>query len=128
MLFCFKLKTAYELLISDLSSDVCSSDLRILKMFLRQGHVAAGRQFAHDLQPDLHRLGRRDVGHELLGGFELLALGAGRNGVRPVARIIPTVALGIGRKLGHAPLEVLDLRSEEHTSELQSLMRISYAV
>src|SRR3546814_1839476 len=28
----------------------------------------------------------------------------------------------------HGDLQVFDLRSEEHTSELQSLMRISYAV
>src|SRR3546814_8588807 len=38
---------------------------------------------------------------------------------------------GIEKSLGHKPLGyILDLRSrsEEHTSELQSLMRISYAV
>src|SRR3546814_2465011 len=29
---------------------------------------------------------------------------------------------------GYCPLDVRDRRSEEHTSELQSLMRISYAV
>src|SRR3546814_5590202 len=34
---------------------------------------------------------------------------------------------GAGRR--HAdPIRLLDIRSEEHTSELQSLMRISYAV
>src|SRR3546814_3095914 len=30
MFFCFKQKTAYEMRISDWSSDVCSSDLRVL--------------------------------------------------------------------------------------------------
>src|SRR3546814_1620583 len=30
--------------------------------------------------------------------------------------------------VAHAPLDFSDPRSEEHTSELQSLMRISYAV
>src|SRR3546814_6660393 len=30
--------------------------------------------------------------------------------------------------LPHAPIDLHDPRSEEHTSELQSLMRISYAV
>src|SRR3546814_11437087 len=34
---------------------------------------------------------------------------------------------GAGRQAGHAD-ELFELRSEEHTSELQSLMRISYAV
>src|SRR3546814_2396483 len=33
-----------------------------------------------------------------------------------------------GRRLRAQPRPVRDLRSEEHTSELQSLMRISYAV
>src|SRR3546814_4755474 len=40
-------------------------------------------------------------------------------------------ALGIGAGAGEGTacrLGALDLRSEEHTSELQSLMRISYAV
>src|SRR3546814_9151420 len=32
------------------------------------------------------------------------------------------------RALGPEPLGTTDIRSEEHTSELQSLMRISYAV
>src|SRR3546814_9787534 len=64
--------------------------------------------------------------------------------VEPLAAIRPVFALdyrGIGRSGGEAPLTVaemtddviaaigaLGLRSEEHTSELQSLMRISYAV
>src|SRR3546814_3919702 len=36
MYFFFKQKTAYELRISDWSSDVCSSDLRFLKSSVRQ--------------------------------------------------------------------------------------------
>src|SRR3546814_10832670 len=36
---------------------------------------------------------------------------------------IPTVQYHVARALAH-----IDARSEEHTSELQSLMRISYAV
>src|SRR3546814_2845657 len=43
-----------------------------------------------------------------------------RSSSRSVAR--SSAASGIG------PVRVLNLRSEEHTSELQSLMRISYAV
>src|SRR3546814_8024484 len=38
------------------------------------------------------------------------------------------VVADIGQELGFAPRRGLSLRSEEHTSELQSLMRISYAV
>src|SRR3546814_6298210 len=37
-------------------------------------------------------------------------------------------SLGIGEGSGHRPLEAWNKRSEEHTSELQSLMRIAYAV
>src|SRR3546814_5532112 len=35
---------------------------------------------------------------------------------------------GPGSDSGNVPVKGLSLRSEEHTSELQSLMRISYAV
>src|SRR3546814_3839677 len=112
--FFFKQKTAYEMRISDWSSDVCSSDLELC-----QGEAAAeeeGAQFRglddqpvraealFDLFQDLYREGlghavRRNVGR--LGGAAHQGAFARRRG---------------------------DRRSEEHTSELQSLMRISYAV
>src|SRR3546814_7008948 len=41
MFFFFKQKTAYEMRISDWSSDVFSSDLRFLVIFARHGDVAA---------------------------------------------------------------------------------------
>src|SRR3546814_6959317 len=45
--FCFKQKTAYEMRISDCSSDVCSSDLQCFIAILRFVHVenVDGRQF-----------------------------------------------------------------------------------
>src|SRR3546814_1289668 len=43
--------------------------------------------------------------------------------MRPADEAHPVVGFGIG-----APEQVEHCRSEEHTSELQSLMRISYAV
>src|SRR3546814_4376611 len=48
-------------------------------------------------------------------------------------RVMPVIAQPArGRELETAPMRVggigVDTRSEEHTSELQSLMRISYAV
>src|SRR3546814_10281894 len=52
---------------------------------------------------------------------------AGRNAIKSVPPSIRDAALGIGA----SPIQVVFhhvLRSEEHTSELQSLMRISYAV
>src|SRR3546814_10134403 len=37
VVFFFKQKTAYEMRISDWSSDVCSSDLRVERLFRRKG-------------------------------------------------------------------------------------------
>src|SRR3546814_4971517 len=51
-----------------------------------------------------------------------------------VDRLAPVEAVAAGladvrvEQAGHAPVVDRELRSEEHTSELQSLMRISYAV
>src|SRR3546814_2354361 len=88
--FFFKQKTAYEMRISDWSSDVCSSDLP---------HGAAISQMNAP------------------------------NDLRPSANEYPVTQNGRAR-----PFAAIDLsqhgerRSEEHTSELQSLMRISYDV
>src|SRR3546814_9675789 len=98
--FFFKQKTAYEMRISDWSSDVCSSDL----------NAAVAR----------HRA-RLQIDGRILGVERVAAGGPHRD--RPVERhlfrvhVVP--AAGRGGLRG---------RSEEHTSELQSLMRISYAV
>src|SRR3546814_7597049 len=104
--FFFKQKTAYEMRISDWSSDVCSSDLHNRRdgtedFLVRDPHVAG----------DAREDGRLDI----------------------------IAAVDVARQAGAAGLQcralvdgrldqALDLRSEEHTSELQSLMRISYAV
>src|SRR3546814_5816249 len=94
--FFFKQKTAYEMRISDWSSDVCSSDLtRCLGKLPGRGDVAAV----------LVRIGIAD--HHFL----IPARGGDRGD------------LGQREPVGHHLR-----RSEEHTSELQSLMRISYAV
>src|SRR3546814_7251267 len=84
--------------ISDWSSDVCSSDLPFDQIL--PGDLLGHRVF--DLQPGVHF-------HE-------------PDAVRlqPIARV--------GDEFDCAGAFVIDRRSEEHTSELQSLMRISYAV
>src|SRR3546814_10102839 len=92
--FFFKQKTAYEMRISDWSSDVCSSDLRDDGLFYR-------------LLPE--RKGRLAAG----GRFQVLAFSERERG---------RDARNWGDDYPFAS------RSEEHTSELQSLMRISYAV
>src|SRR3546814_2361488 len=97
--FFFKQKTAYEMRISDWSSDVCSSDL------------ARHRVAAVLARPDRRR-------HAAEG-----ALRQPRRRRRPLHR-------GAHPELRQGEAEILQERprSEEHTSELQSLMRSSYAV
>src|SRR3546814_10285554 len=112
--FFFKQKTAYELRISDWSSDVCSSDLldgigpRELGLEQLASRLATG-----EVQ-ELIIATNPTVEGEATAHY--LAQLARNHGVRP-SRLAHGVPLG-------GELE----RSEEHTSELQSLMRISYAV
>src|SRR3546814_2630417 len=97
--------------ISDWSSDVCSSDL----LFLGNINRAAGfRAFVE----------QRD--HQCMGAELRLVVG----GVARVERHRKTDGRH-GRTAGEHDLDPVrqpGARSEEHTSELQSLMRISYAV
>src|SRR3546814_8935154 len=135
--------------ISDWSSDVCSSDLealadhrahrtahegeiegagdqRLLLERALQGHqrVALAGALLRGLDPvdvlllvlELEHVDRAERGADLLGAAGIEQRAQAHAGAdRPVV-----VAL-------RADLAVL-LRSEEHTSELQSLMRLSYAV
>src|SRR3546814_5442984 len=130
--FFFKQKTAYEMRISDWSSDVCSSDLieligdmtalrvalnaldtdsgdapscaRAQGVFAQQ--LAAGGRFMI-----VDRLGRVLCGSNLGEGLAIAA---------------PAVAGPISTRI--IPDRGLVMRSEEQPSELQSLMRRSYAV
>src|SRR3546814_8105959 len=124
--FFFKQKTAYEMRISDWSSDVCSSDLVISLVLQVDELLVFGlrRTIARQLGgrfvcAPVHPLGenttlkRHDVGQS-----------------RPLARTHPLLKLDqivllrsrFGRTAQNARNEIV--RSEEHTSELQSLMRI----
>src|SRR3546814_1274211 len=101
MLF-FKQKTSYDLRISDWSSDVCSSDL----LPDRPVELIAKREFGVAESV----LAQRDLADDAF--------------VALLDDLDPVVAIQIGQPhFGFEPV-----RSEEHTSELQSLMRISYAV
>src|SRR3546814_5685657 len=107
--FFFKQKTAYEMRISDWSSDVCSSDLWAVP---------------RALPCPLCGLRRRWWRCRLRHGFRHDRAGRGRRGFRFIVK-----DAGQGRWfLRHHAISLIGLRSEEHTSELQSLMRISYAV
>src|SRR3546814_5658529 len=102
IVFFFKQKTAYEMRISDWSSDVCSSDLRARHPHHGERHPAARRQ--------LPFRGARSAA-ELWAVHDCARRADRSPDARPARR-------GAGGQR----------RSEEHTSELQSLMRISYAV
>src|SRR3546814_2863803 len=61
---------------------------------------------------------------DLAGGDRVLARQPGVD----EALVVAEVQVGLGAVVGDVHLAVLERRSEEHTSELQSLMRIQYAV
>src|SRR3546814_5214373 len=92
--------------ISDWSSDVCSSDLidvdhRLVRRLADVGHAREGHIDAADLA--------------LGGELEIFDVGVAEMRLVEMHVEAPMWTVGHGR-------------SEEHTSELQSLMRISYAV
>src|SRR3546814_2096640 len=122
--FFFKQKTAYEMRISDWSSDVCSSDLCPCRH--RQAARCRVRQGRAGSRPPPHS---RKYG---ANGSRPSAPPGWRNNAR---RRLP--GLPARRRAARRPPPSRDFRvrprptgrrSEEHTSELQSLMRISYAV
>src|SRR3546814_6486167 len=104
LFFFFKQNTAYEMRISDWSSDVCSSDLSTSKSLHLSG--------VHLFNPRPGHIAEED-----------------QRFVRRVSCRCPCKqpAIPSPRRLSAGNSPWLH-RSEEHTSELQSLMRISYAV
>src|SRR3546814_6467387 len=95
--------------ISDWSSDVCSSDLRIACPWLITRFIDDAPEFLYVPADQVFEVAERE--------------GA-------IAYDIPGAEFShVGEKCSFdAFLDRYGLRSEEHTSELQSLMRISYAV
>src|SRR3546814_4736614 len=140
-IFFFKQKTAYEMRISDWSSDVCSSDLFgdfrrdlsnvrqvIDRVFLPSGGGSDSKVGADAVEEHLHRNRDQQHAHQPLhrgqgAGAQQLVQDGGRHqdhrGRAPGDH---------QRQAPGAKAIGLLARSEEHTSELQSLMRISYAV
>src|SRR3546814_1293492 len=120
MLFLFlKQKTAYEMRISAWSSDVCSSDLGApARLHQPRRRPAAGD--AADVGQQVDR-GERQAEGRQIHIVALEQITGQPEQEEPPDRIDEELAERIGPGLA-------DRRSEEHTSELQSLMRISYAV
>src|SRR3546814_6241894 len=114
--------------ISDWSSDVCSSDLLDTAIFGCATAVLADK--THGVRIVHHDHGVEFIG-QVANGFQV-----GNNAIHGKHTIggnqLVACASGIGRlqlcpQIGHIVIGIA-IRSEEHTSELQSLMRISYAV
>src|SRR3546814_8892234 len=127
VVFLFKRKTAYEMRISDWSSDVCSSDLGRDQsvgdcLLLTRG---GGGDFFRSERTRHFAGGAAGAGADLgAGEFDRTrrqCIAAGALAVLfPAIQFLAALLLRTG---GGG-----DGRSEEHTSELQSLMRTSYAV
>src|SRR3546814_10293946 len=128
--FFFKQKTAYDVRISDWSSDVCSSDLLIQAMLAdSQAELYASESMLRDVtrrfdtgdRVSLEASCAKMFCSEMVGRIADRAVqihgGAGYMRDSAVERFYRDVRV----------FRIYE-RSEEHTSELQSLMRISYAV
>src|SRR3546814_2382836 len=130
--FFFKQKTAYEMRISDWSSDVCSSDL-LYQIHDRSGNgKSLGRM---DAAREAEFQKYRQQKAELKERGALLSAKLAESAALYRALRLPLLSSDAGpilrecdrRDLLGSHLLVVG-RSEGHTSELQSLMRISYAV
>src|SRR3546814_4969895 len=112
--------------ISDWSSDVCSSDLRRWSKADPRLYRRAHRRRPHPPAARFPYAGRGPAGGETSAagdrGRRAGRLCRGRHDRRLGARPI------LYQPARHRDVAALRARSEEHTSELQSLMRISYAV
>src|SRR3546814_7156371 len=116
--------------ISDWSSDVCSSDLLVTGRYRGQ-HFAARRTC-------LFCQGQRDRPHDDAGvqhaaDMRVVSIEAAAIGDVQIGRMLRVKPLSREQHMRVSwSCNLLDIgtrpRSEEHTSELQSLMRISYAV
>src|SRR3546814_1903688 len=114
--FC-KQKTAYEMRISDWSSDVCSSDLAAIGIYQAPGANAVA--VAEQVTARMDELAQRfpeDIEYLTVYDTTVFVTSTIEAIIHTLLEAFLLVAL------------VVFVRSEEHTSELQSLMRISYAV
>src|SRR3546814_6042274 len=120
LVFFFKQKTAYEMRISDWSSDVCSSDLidRALE------RLEAGQAKRLLISGVARAVKPKELAAEYGRPHKLfdccIALGFEAEDTRSNAT---EVASWVARR----NYKTVRLRSEEQPSEIQSLMRISYA-
>src|SRR3546814_2060794 len=122
----FKHKPAYEMRISDWSSDVCSSDLAA-----RAARTSSpARRGADRNRRGQDRAARSSVETDEPRGAQQAVVSDARaaRGDRRRHRCRLRARPGADQLCDRGEARTRERRSEEHTSELQSLMRISYAV
>src|SRR3546814_6284402 len=131
----FKQKTAYELRISDGSSDVCSSDLegilRARAALMDRLDDGGHEDLVVHFEADSYNHNASIAENLLFGTPRVPSFASGalaRNAtvatvLREEGLLEDFVQMGVT-----IAKTMVEIRSEEHTSELQSLMRISYAV
>src|SRR3546814_8571011 len=137
--FFFKQKTAYDMRISDWTSDVCSSDLasrlltkvdilaRVAELRREQGIVY--RVEADSLLDKLEAVYHTAMAEQHYGAaVKAVAAQARIAGYWQLQRAPELPSMAALSMMGAAAANACAYRSEEHTSELQSLMRHSYAV
>src|SRR3546814_9337248 len=143
ILFFFKQKTAYEMRISDWSSDVCSSDLAARSEQRARRYEDARKRYVGGAPPvegpiafdaNARGLGIDDEKRERSVPRSADAR-RDEQPVRPPRHgddglcTVDSISLALqDRHRADIVGAVRIARSEEHTSELQSLMSISYAV
>src|SRR3546814_3527473 len=130
--FFFKQKTAYEMRISDWSSDVCSSDLFAQGTYAigPQTNITVGARYTNEKKTSDPNNYFIDI------GYGLGPLSIGNPNPNPATIIDTPVAVKFNNVSHMATIDhrwsssimTYATRSEEHTSELQPIMRISYAV
>src|SRR3546814_1017463 len=118
--------------ISDWSSDVCSSDLwvdHVLGLGGKQTRSKAGLDDLFDNR--FENICLRNIGRMLSGKHHRVNTPRDNAFRANYKENFPNWSLDVYAVQGYDAAQLLDAglkRSEEHTSELQSLMRISYAV
>src|SRR3546814_9554068 len=115
--------TAYVVRISHWSSDVCSSDLRDAHAFLVEQFFLA--------EPVIAEIVAMVAGqHDQRILHAAFSLQKGEQPAEMIVELLDQPHIGRDHRLARLVAAEIDrlLRSEEHTSEIQSLMRTSYAV
>src|SRR3546814_8542326 len=108
--------------ISDWSSDVCSSDLD--HDARRHEQPASPGDAGIGIEGDRRNIRRFEPADD---DQRLVAIGAQQFDQRHQSGV-PQAGISLWTRSGRPSMLCVRPRSEEHTSELQSLMRISYAV